>query len=452
MQELQRGGNTNLPGGAKPLEIRVTWSPEKPGGVEADASAFMLTADGKVRNDSDFIFYNQPASPEGSLTLAPRPGDTRFALALDKVPAAIEKIAFTVTLHGRASFESTQRCRLEVTGIAGFTLETAGMREAAVIMAEIYRRQGQWKIRAVGQGFEGGLAPLATHYGVDVGDDGSSDQAPAPTPTPAPTPAPSPTPAANSGRVKLEKRLVDLEKKDPQLVSLVKKVQVSLDKRQILRDQAKVALVLDISASMTNLFKSGKIDALVQRIMALGYRFDDDGAIDVFLFGKEAHDYGEVTVDTYRGFVREMQRAYDLEMSTNYGKVMALVRRNYDREIRSRNVPIYVMFVTDGNTVDEARAEQEIRDAAAEPLFWQFMAIGAPPKKGKKKGGFFSRLLGSDFSFLEKLDTMEGRVIDNANFFLVQDPTDPSDEELFDMLMGEYPDWLKAAEAANILV
>jgi len=70
------------------------------------------------------------------------------------------------------------------------------------------------------------------------------------------------------------------------------------------------------------------------------------------------------------------------------------------------------------------------------------MAIGDPP--GEKKG-FFSRLLSPDFSFLSHLDTMEDRLIDNANFFLVRDPAEPADEQLYEWMMAEYPQWLQKA-------
>lgn len=99
---------------------------------------------------------------------------------------------------------------------------------------------------------------------------------------------------------------MDLQKKDPELLSLVKKVSVSLEKRKLLTDRAKVALCLDISGSMNALYKSGKIDVLVRRVMALGYRFDDDGEIDVFLFGENVHEWGSIGVGDYRSFVSDM--------------------------------------------------------------------------------------------------------------------------------------------------
>ncbi|GAB3456187.1 VWA domain-containing protein [Insolitispirillum peregrinum] len=431
MQTLPQGGNAAVP--VRTAHVRIGWAPERIGGLDVDASAYLLKADGHVRSDDDMIFYNQPTSTDGAVTL----DNGVFVIDLDLVPAEIERIAFAVTMHdaeGKGiSFAQAQKAFFEIDGVARFDAPTAGMIETALIIGELYRRNGQWKIRAVGQGFAGGLAPLARHFGIVV-----EEHAPS---TPAHAPA---------ARVSLEKRLVSLEKKDPQLVSLVKKVQVSLEKRQLKTDKAKVALVLDISGSMDGLYRSRKIDHLVQRIMALGFRFDDDEEIDVFLFGTQAHSYGPLTVDNYRDFVPTMSRTYPLEPGTYYGKVMGLVRQHYKSQKDWGKQPVYVMFVTDGGTQDVRVSETSIREASAEPIFWSFMAIGPKPT-----GGLFgtkkSTRLPRGFDFLAYLDDMPGRVVDNANFFSVTHPAEPTDEELFDLLMEEYPRWLAEVSSKGIL-
>ncbi|MBL2359270.1 tellurium resistance protein TerF, partial [Klebsiella pneumoniae] len=118
--------------------------------------------------------------------------------------------------------------RLTATGIAEFNVDLKGRSEKAVIMGEIYRHQGQWKLRAQGQGFNGGLEPLAVSYGVDVAQ-------PEDTPT-------------QPARISLEKKL---EGKAPALISLAKKASVSLAKHKLETVEARVAFVLDASGSMT---------------------------------------------------------------------------------------------------------------------------------------------------------------------------------------------------------
>jgi hypothetical protein len=383
-------------------------------------------------------FYGQPSVGAGAVTLeGASGGETRFRVDLSRVPADVDKILFTATIHeNRASFARLAEVTLEAGEVRG-RVPCAGMTETALILAELYRRPDAWKLRVVGQGFNGDLAALATHLGVEV-DQGST---PAPTapPVEAKSPASNPAPPPSASGIRLEKRLVNLEKKDPELLSLVKKVSVSLEKKRLLTDRAKVALCLDISGSMSSLYKAGKIDTLVRRVMALGYRFDDDGEIDVFLFGASVHEWGPIGVDDYRTFVRDMQRRHPLEGGTRYGAAIERIRKFYARN-NPEGLPVYVMFVTDGGTEDKAKTERELRAASAEPLFWQFMAIGAT--------GFFS---GPRFEFLEKLDELTGRTVDNADFFQVSDPAAPSDEEMFELMMGEYPDWLKAAQAACVL-
>jgi hypothetical protein len=109
-------------------------------------------------------------------------------------------------------------------------------------------------------------------------------------------------------------------------------------------------------------------------------------------------------------------------------------------------MPVYVMFVTDGGTQDEALSERMIREAASEPIFWCFMAIGRAPDS--KPRGWFS--LPSGFEFLARLDTMQDRVVDNAHFFAVEDPSAPGDEELFELMMEEFPEWQTAAHNAGL--
>ena len=425
MTDLSPGANAGLPSGELTVLIRHTQIP----GAEIDVSAFLVTKNGKVRSDADMCFYGQSSVAGGAVILqGSGNGQTRFTVSPDRIPDGVDKVILTATIHdNQATFGRLPEISLEVGGVRG-RIPCAGMTETALILGELYQRGGAWKVRVVGQGFNGGLAALATHLGVDISE-------PEPIASPA---APAPL-APSAAQINLQKRMVSLEKKDKELLSLVKKVSVSLEKKGLLTDRAKVALCLDISGSMSSLYKSGKIDTLVRRVMALGYRFDDDGEIDVFLFGANAHEWGPIGVDDYRTFVKDMQRRHPLEGGTRYGAAIERIRTFYARN-NPEGLPVYVMFVTDGGTDDKAKTELELRAASAEPIFWQFMAIGST--------GLFS---GARFEFLEKLDELTGRKVDNANFFQVSDPATPSDEEMFELMMGEYPDWLKAAQTARIL-
>lgn len=187
---LQKGGNLSLskeaPGLTKIL-VGLGWDPRSTDGTQfdLDASAFLLNASGKVRGDADFIFYNQLKSPDGSVehTGDNRDGagdgdDEAIKVDLSRVPVDVDKIAFTVTIHDaenrRQNFgqvgNSFIRIVNEANGseIVRYDLAEDASTETAMIFAELYRHNSEWKFRAVGQGYAGGLKALANGYGLTV--------------------------------------------------------------------------------------------------------------------------------------------------------------------------------------------------------------------------------------------------------------------------------------------
>ena len=185
---LTKGGNLSLtkeaPGMTKVL-VGLGWDARSTDGqdFDLDASAFLLKADGKVRADSDFIFYNQLKSVDGSVehTGDNRTGegdgdDEAIKVDLSKVPAEIDKIAFTVTIHEaearRQSFGQVRNAFIRIVNqdtnveVGRYDLAEDASTETAMIFAELYRHGAEWKFRAVGQGFKGGLKPLAESFGL----------------------------------------------------------------------------------------------------------------------------------------------------------------------------------------------------------------------------------------------------------------------------------------------
>jgi len=187
---LQKGGNVNLSKEApnlKKIIIGLGWDPRSTDGAtfDLDGSAFLLKNDGKVRGDSDFIFYNNLKSTDGSVvhtgdnqTGEGEGDDERIEIDLTRVPADIERISITVTIHDadarRQNFGMVSkafiRC-LNAEGereIARYDLSEDSSTETAMIFGEIYRYNGEWKFKAIGQGFNGGLGPLARSFGVNA--------------------------------------------------------------------------------------------------------------------------------------------------------------------------------------------------------------------------------------------------------------------------------------------
>ncbi|MBE3470449.1 TerD family protein [Enterobacter cloacae complex sp. P15RS] len=203
---LTPGGNAPVP--SQELRVRIT------SGGQVDASAFRLYADGKVQGDADMVFYGQTRNEDGTVSLISDGHYSTFAVALNRLKPDVQKMAFTVTCDGGQTISGLRNLSIDVeqgaTGLVSGTVELSGRQEAALILGEFYRRNQDWKFRFVAQGFNGGLKPLAEHFGVNIAD----EQSPA-----APTP-PVVTPPPAERKICLSK--VSLTKEKP-AISLTKR-------------------------------------------------------------------------------------------------------------------------------------------------------------------------------------------------------------------------------------
>ncbi|MFF5707064.1 TerD family protein [Streptomyces sp. NPDC012794] len=226
------------PGSNLPLDTaRVTVDVAAP--VRLDVSGLLLTADGKVRSDADFIFYNQPSGPGVEYRSGGGSAPDSITVDTGALPPGIERIVVTASPDAAGQtfqgVEPTATVRDAAGGavIATFTPPRLGS-ETALVVVEIYQRGGVWKVRAVGQGYANGLAGIATDFGVSVEEEpappaAAAPAAPAPVtpaapviPTAPPVPAAPPASPAplGAGKINLDKGRVNLQKN--QTVSLVK--------------------------------------------------------------------------------------------------------------------------------------------------------------------------------------------------------------------------------------
>ena len=193
---LSKGGNISLSKAASSagssdnlnhIIVGLGWDPRATDGKEFDLDAvvFLCDTNGKVRSNADFIFYNQLQSADGSVV---HQGDNRtgsgdgddevIELQLKSISSAIEKVIFAVTIHDadnrRQNFGMVTNAFVRIVNkadgveIARYDLTEDSSMETAMVFAEIYQKNGEWKFRAIGQGFSGGLGPLARSYGVQV--------------------------------------------------------------------------------------------------------------------------------------------------------------------------------------------------------------------------------------------------------------------------------------------
>ncbi len=179
MHEMTKGANVGLAAlseDAGAVIVSLSWS-SADGDGDADVSVLLLDDNGKVRGDEDFFFYNNPASPDGSVQLLGKTptangSEDRISLDLTAVPQDVERIVIAASQYGGARFGDLDDLRMTIadrTGetLLGFSIHDAGA-ETAFIFGELYRRAAEWKFRAVGQGYRSGLAGLATDFGINV--------------------------------------------------------------------------------------------------------------------------------------------------------------------------------------------------------------------------------------------------------------------------------------------
>ena len=187
---LSKGGNVSLTmtvPGLKKILIGLGWDAmaTEGAGFDLDASLFMLKADGKVRSDSDFIFYNNLKSADGSvehagdnITGTGEGDDEALKVDLERVPSDVIRLSVGVTIHEadvrKQNFGMVSSAFIRIVNqdnnqeIARYDLSEDASTETAMLFGEVYRLSGEWKFKALGQGFSGGLGPMAKNFGVNI--------------------------------------------------------------------------------------------------------------------------------------------------------------------------------------------------------------------------------------------------------------------------------------------
>ncbi|MFI6033938.1 VWA domain-containing protein [Streptomyces sp. NPDC051315] len=486
----------NLPVDASAVRVEISWT-ERAGGPDVDASALLLTAAGRVRDDRDFVFYNQPRHASDAVTHLGKRSDagvTTDAVEVDlrALESAVTRVELCASADG-GTFGQVSGLTLRLLDAGSLAelarFEMQGEMETAFIGGELYLREGRWKFRAVGQGYASGLAGLATDFGITIDDDPSATVSPAspvpsssttafptttaspttppiaqapPPPTPpvrpappaqTPSPAPSAQPPSAPRLTKGEERLpVDMRKR----LSLRKEqVAVSLSKRGAAGVRARVILVLDASGSMAFLYSRGVVADVVERMAAVAAQLDDDGEMQAWTFASHAARLPDLRLGELPEWLRLHVRVGEISLfrrgkkprkGLEPGQVdmrtvgiqneeqKAIAQvREYVRE-NPAAAPTLVLFFSDGGVYRDAAIERELRAAVEEPIFWQFVGLGR-----------------SNYGVLERFDTLPGRRVDNVGFFAVDDISTVPDQELYDRLLSEFPSWVTAAGRAGIL-
>lgn len=407
---LVKGQNGPLADGPVTVAIRSA--------AAADVSALLVTDGGIVRSDADFVFFNQPAAPGVTLD------DGALIIDPGRVPPEIAQVRVVLTLDdATGSFGDHPAPVAGVADAAGNALYDYVIdglsSESVVIALELYRRGADWKVRAVGQGYAGGFADLVTDHGVSVDDE---QYAPA-----------EPVVRTVPGEAKLsldQREKLDLRKRQVSTVLFTKNAQ---DVR------ARVVLVIDKTGSMLKQYRRRVVHRVVERMVPIATQLDDDGRLEAYLYALRFAKLPDIRVEHAEQWAETFLHLSGTHEGVDYD---ALGARNDELPIlgdiisslRAGDPPTLVLFFTDGGFAKKREIADLMRKAAQLPAFWQFVGLGK-----------------ANYGLLRSLDEMDGRVVDNAGFFALDDIDQVDDAELYARLLGEFPDWLRAARAAGIL-
>ncbi|MET3805669.1 stress response protein SCP2 [Nakamurella sp. UYEF19] len=457
MPDLTRGANASISG----TSLQVAVSGARQGAV--DLMVFQVGETGKVRSDADFVFFNQPASPEGAVRLT---AADSLTVDLTGIPEAIDKLAVAVALDDSVagSLAGIAGLGVSVTGSSDqHVAPAAGMTsERAAVLVEIYRRAGSWKVRNVSAGWTEGLSGLAKEHGVSVDDEpaavppaasappasgppAGSSQPPAqnfppPAAPSAPQPAPpaAPPPAADgvrsvpgeAGLSLVKRQKLDLRKREVAKVLLTKGAQ---------NERARIVLVLDKTGSMSDEYAAGIVHRVVERMVPVAIQLDDDGSLECYLYAVKFAKLPDIRIEYLDQWMADFIHMTGTHQGINYRDIGGYndeipIMNEVINSLQGQTGPTLVLFFTDGGFTKKKEITNLMKKASNLPAFWQFVGIG-----------------NNNFGVLTKLDEMTGRVVDNVGFFPVTDIDRIDDGELYRRLLSEFPDWLRAARGAGIL-
>lgn len=408
-------------------QLDITIEFNRKSSIAIDISCFALDAKGKLVNDDYMVFYNQRESPCQAIKLNYYDDEVSnnskkqavFSLNLQKLPSNIDSLFFVMSADTQLSAVETveasvnqgrQKAKLSFKSV-DFSQNQASM------LMQLYKKSGLWRLTSVAQGFNGGLAAIVQHFGGDIGEAEPINN----------------NQKVNTVKPSLEKIMLE---KAPKLVNLAKKATISLEKKNLGQVTARVALVLDASGSMNGQYRKGRVQEVVDRLLPLAVNFDDNQALDCWAFGAKAKSLGEINLSNYSDFINKVQGGWQKwDLGSRVNNESAAIDQVVDFYKDSNDkTPVYVLFISDGGVHDNSGITKRITEAAKLPIFWEFVGLG-----------------GSSYGILKKLDDMSGRIIDNCDFFEVDDLHDMSEEQLYDNMLEEFPAWLKEAKRLGLI-
>ncbi len=327
----------------------------------------------------------------------------------------------------------------------------------------MYLKDGIWRLAIVDSGFNGGLGDILRNYGGEEEED-SNESSNNGTSSETKndnsnninntnlnntnnninnTNINNVNSSNNSSDQQETKHKIYLEKKKkvekivlekaPHLIDLTKKVTITLEKKKMEDVTASVVVVLDRSGSMNRQYKKGDVQRAMDKLLPIALMFDDDGELDTWTFAESAQHLSPITIDNISDYIKNESGGWKRWRVGGYNNEPVVMSELVD-EYKDNVLPVYIIFISDGGIHNKSAIKKLLIESSVYPMFWQFVGLG-----------------GSSYGILEELDTMSGRVVDNANFFAIDNIDSLTDEQLYDKLLNEFPMWLKEAKAKRII-
>jgi hypothetical protein len=243
--------------------------------------------------------------------------------------------------------------------------------------------------------------------------------------------------------------LVPLEKKltgAPELLAHAQSLSVVVKNKKLGDVVAKIGLCMDISGSMSRSYSDGTVQMIVNKLFPVAVQFDDNGAMDFWYYGSTCKRMPAVTLSNYQNAVPATWNSLMTQLGggTDACKAMDAITALYASNSLLGAVtalfkpklplPAYVLFITDGEVFDRNGIKERLIKASRYPIFWQFIGAG-----------------GRNYGILQELGAIQGRYVDNANFFALDDFRSVSDAELYERLLEKFPRWLTEMQQKGML-
>lgn len=416
--------------------------------LELDMSCFGVDENDNLSDDRYFIFYNQLSSPEGAIKKENNK-DT-FYIDFSLLPKTIKKIILSISIDGNGNIkevinEGTIKFSNEKEVVASFNFKGQEYTtEKSIVLLEIYLKDTIWRSNIIASGFNGGLGDILRNYG---GEEAKPEEkleekvepvivnaTPKEVKKEIPKNEETEQIKVNKGFLEKKKKVETIVlEKAPHLIDLTKKVTVTLEKKNLQDVVAKVVVVLDRSGSMYKQYREGDVQRAMNKLLPIALMFDDDGELDAWAFAEKSIHLSSINLDNINDYLineKDGWNRWDIGGINNEPAVMEDIIDMYKKS----NQPVYIIFISDGGIYKKGPIKKLLIKSSSKPIFWQFVGIG-----------------GSNYGILEELDTMKKRVVDNANFFAIDNIDALSDEELYEKLLNEFPKWLKEAKDKNII-